>query len=247
MKLYYYLFLVFILFSNQSHAKLEKTNIKYELRLNILGVHIKIGEINSYLVTSESDYNLKFDLETEKLINLVTTIKGSGTAKGTIKNLILYPEFYQYKYTKKKKDKNTQILFNNSNVLSTSTIPKFDISKLTPINKNMLIDVIDPITGMIYISNYELNNECTNKYKIFDGKRRYNLTYTNKFEKDGYIICRLTREKIAGFKVSNDKNDVFKPAQIIDAYYKKINDTYILEKIITKNNFSNLLIDVSYF
>jgi len=66
MKLYYYLFLVFILFSNQSHAKLEKTNIKYELKLNILGVHIKIGEINSYLVTSNSDYNLKFDLETEK-------------------------------------------------------------------------------------------------------------------------------------------------------------------------------------
>ena len=111
----------------------------------------------------------------------------------------------------------------------------------------MLIDVIDPITGIIYISNYELNKECTNNYKIFDGKRRYNLTYTNKFKKDGYIICRLTREKIAGFKVSNDKNDVFKPAQIIDAYYKKINDTYILEKIITKNNFSNLLIEVNYF
>ena len=33
---------------------------------------------------------------------------------GTIKDSILYPEFYQYKYTKKKKDKNTQILFNNS-------------------------------------------------------------------------------------------------------------------------------------
>jgi len=247
MKLYYYLFLVFILFSNQSHAKLEKTNIKYELKLNILGVHIKIGEINSYLVTSDSDYNLKFDLETEKLINLVTTIKGNGKIKGTIKDSILYPEFYQYKYTKKNKEKNTQILFNNSNVLSTSTIPKFDINKLTPINKNMLIDVIDPITAIIYISNYELNKGCTNNYKIFDGKRRYNLTYTNKFKKDGYIICRLTREKIAGFKVSNDKNDVFKPAQIIDAYYKKINDTYILKKIITKNNFSNLLIDVSYF
>ena len=247
MKLYYYLFLVFILFSNQSYAKLEKTNIKYELKLNILGIYIKIGEINSYLVTSDNDYSLKFDLETDKSINLITKIKGDGTINGKIIDSILYPELYQYKYTKKTKDKNTQILFNNSNVLSTATVPKFDINTLTPITENMLIDVIDPITSIIYLSDYTLNKGCLKNYKIFDGKRRYNLTYTSKFEKNGYVICTLTRKKIGGFKILNDKNDVFKPAQEITTYFKKINNTYFLEKIITENNFSNLLIEVNYF
>ena len=247
MKLYYYIFLVFIIFSKQTYAKIENTNINYKLKLNILGIHLKIGEINSYVKIKDNDYSLKFILASENLVNIVTSINGEGKVNGKVKNLSLYPENYQYEYTKKKKNKNTQILFNNSNVSSSSTIPKFDKNKLTPITDDMLNDVIDPVTAIIYLGNYKLNKECTNSYKIFDGKRRYNLNYTNKFTKGDYTICRLTQKKIGGFKLSNDNNDIFKPAQEIDTYFKKIDNEYILEKIITKNNFSNLLIEVSYF
>ena len=247
MKLYYYIFLVFIIFSEQSYAKIEDSNINYKLKLNILGVHIKIGEINSYMQIKDNDYTLNFKLTSEKLVNIVTSIKGEGNIKGKIKKLILYPEMYQYNYTKKNKDKNTQIIFNSSNVSSSSTIPKFDKNKLTPITDAMLINVIDPITAIIYLGNYTLSNECTNNYRIFDGKRRYNLNYSNKYNKNGYTVCRLLQEKIGGFKLSDDKNDIFKPAQEIDTYFKKVDDSYILEKITTKNNFSNLLIEVSYF
>ena len=247
MKLYYYIFLVFIIFSKQTYAKIENTDINYKLKLNILGVQIKIGEINSYLEIKDNDYSLKFSLSSENLVNIVTSINGEGNVNGKVKNLSLYPEDYQYEYTKKKKNKNTQILFYNSNVSSSSTIPKFDKNKLTPITDGMLNEVIDPVTAIIYLGNYTLNKECTNSYKIFDGKRRYNLNYTNKFTKGDYTICRLTQKKIGGFKLSSDNNDIFKPAQEIDTYFKKIDNEYILEKIITKNNFSNLLIKVSYF
>ena len=247
MKLYYYIFLVFIIFSKQTYAKIENTNINYKLKLSILGVQIKIGEINSYLEFKDNDYSLKFSLASENLVNIVTSINGEGNVKGKVKNLSLYPEDYQYEYTKKKKNKNTQILFYNSNVSSSSTIPKFDKNKLTPIIDDMLNDVIDPVTAIIYLGNYTLNKECTNSYRIFDGKRRYNLNYTNKFTKGDYTICKLTQKKIGGFKLSSDNNDIFKPAQEIDTYYKKIDNEYRLEKIITKNNFSNLLIEVSYF
>ena len=250
MKLYYYIFLVFIIFSKQTYAKIENTNINYKLKLSILGVQIKIGEINSYLEIKDNDYSLKFSLASENLVNIVTSINGEGNVKGKVKNLSLDPEDYQYEYTKKKKKKkkkNTQILFYDSNVSSSSTIPKFDKNKLTPITDDMLNDVIDPVTAVIYLGNYILNKECTNSYRIFDGKRRYNLNYTNKFTKGDYTICRLTQKKIGGFKLSSDNNDIFKPAQEIDTYFKKIDNEYILEKIITKNNFSNLLIKVSYF
>ena len=247
MKLYYYIFLVFIIFSKQSYAIIENTKINYKLKLNILGIHIKIGEINSYIDIKDKDYKLKFVLTSENLIDIVTSIKGEGNVNGKIKNLNLYPETYQYNYTKKNIDKKTQILFNNSNVSSSTTIPIFDKNKLTPVVNSMLDDVIDPVTAIIYLGNYILNKECTNDYRIFDGKRRYNLIYTNKFKKDGYTICKLTQVKVGGFKLSSDNNDIFKPAQEIDTYFKKIDNEYILEKIITKNNFSNLLIEVSYF
>ena len=247
MKIYFYIFLVFIIFFKQSYANTVKTNVNYKLKLNILGIHIKIGEINSYMEITDDNYNLNFILASENLVNAITSIKGRGNVNGKIKDLTLYPKAYQYKYTKKKKEKKTQILFNNSFVTSSSTIPKFDKNNLTPIVDSMLIDVIDPVTAIIYLGDYTLNKKCTNNYRIFDGKRRYNLNYTNKFKKDDYIVCRLTQEKIGGFKLSDDENDIFKPAQEIDTYFIKANDAYILKKIITKNNFSNLLIEVDYF
>ena len=77
MKLYYYTFLVFIIFSKQTYAKIENTNINYKLKLNILGIHIKIGEINSYLEIKDNDYSLKFILASENLVNIVTSINGA--------------------------------------------------------------------------------------------------------------------------------------------------------------------------
>ena len=46
MKLYYYIILVFIIFINQSHAKVEKSNIIYKLSLKSFGLSINLGEIN---------------------------------------------------------------------------------------------------------------------------------------------------------------------------------------------------------
>ena len=172
MKLYHYIFLVFIIFSQQSYAQIEITNINYKLKLNILGVHIKIGEINSYMEIKDNNYNLKFTLASENLISVVTSINGEGNVNGKIEDLTLYPETYQYKYTKKNKDKYTQILFIDSFVSSSSTIPQFDKNKLSPIIDSMLIDVIDPVTAIIHLGDYTLNKACTNNYRIFDGKRR---------------------------------------------------------------------------
>ena len=46
----------------------------------------------------------------------------------------------------------------------------------------MLKDVIDPITAIIYIGNHEFNNGCSKDYRVYDGKRRYDLKYIDKFE-----------------------------------------------------------------
>ena len=88
----------------QTYAKIENTNINYKLKLNILGIHLKIGEINSYVKIKDNDYSLKFILASENLVNIVTSINGEGNVNGKVKNLSLYPENYQYEYTKKKKN-----------------------------------------------------------------------------------------------------------------------------------------------
>ena len=247
MKLYYYIILVFIIFPSYLFAESKNINTNYELKLKILGVPIKIGEINSYLTYDVNNYSLSFELYSNKLVNIVTSIEGAGIVSGMINSSILYPNDYQYTYVKKKKTKNTKILFNDSTVVFTETNPNFNKNKLSPISDEMLIGTIDPVTAIIYMSDYNLNNKCTINYKIYDGKRRYDLSYIDIVYEGEYIICKLMQKKIGGFKSKDKKNDIFKPAQKIETYYKNVNNEYILEKIITKNKYSDILIDVNYF
>jgi len=247
MKTKNFICLVFITIISINSSIAEDLDVNYTLFIKMFGVEIKIGQINSKMKINKDKYQLFFTLESEIIINLIRPIDGNGNVYGKIDNLILTPTNYEYNYIKKNIIKNTKIQFNNSNVITSITIPPFDKNKLSPIDNDTLVNVIDPITAIIYLGNYKLNKKCTINYKIYDGKRRYNLNYTNKFTKGDYTICRLTQKKIGGFKLSSDKNNIFKPAQEIDTYFKNIDNEYILEKIITKNNFSNLLIEVSYF
>ena len=61
------------------------------------------------------------------------------------------------------------------------------------------------------------------------------------------MVCSLVRYKVGGFKLKDDEVNPFKPAQRIDTYFELINDEYILKKIITKNRFSEISIDVSRY
>ena len=246
MKIKNFICLVFITIISINSSIAEDLDINYTLFIKIFGTEIKIGQIYSNMKINKDKYQLFFTLESEKLINFIKPINGNGNVYGKIDNLILTPTSYEYNYIKKNIIKNTKIQFNNSNVITSITIPSFDKNKLSPIDNDTLVNVIDPITAIIYLGDYNLNKKCTVSYRIYDGKRRYNLKYTKLFNKDGYKICRLTQERIGGFKLKDKQNSAFEPAQEIDTYFKEINDKYLLKKIISKNKFSNILIDVNY-
>ena len=246
MKLYYYIILVFTIFTNLSYAKTEDYNIIYKLSLKSFGLSINLGEINSHFNFKNEKYTLEFTLASNNLVNIIAPIFGNGKVIGLIENSSLYPMSYQYKYTRKEKTKNTEILFDKSKILFSKTIPEYDKSKLTPISSEMLQDVIDPITAIIYMGKHEFNNGCSKDYRIYDGKRRYDLKYIDKFEENGYLVCKLLQNKIGGFKLNDNEADTFKPAQEIITYFEIIDNQYILRKIITKSRFARIKIDLEY-
>ena len=241
------IFLYFLLISFSKYSYSDVLNTKYDLNITILGVNIKIGEINSQLVIKDSIYNLSYDLSSENLVSIFTPIDGNGEVSGNIIKSKLVPNHYIYTYKKKDKIKTTNIKFNNSNVSFVNVNPPFQKSKLTAVNDEMLKNVVDPTTAIIIIGDYKLNNECTVDYRIYDGKRRYDLQYQEKYIEDNNIVCSLVRYKIGGFKLKDDEVNPFKPAQRIDTYFELINDEYILKKIITKSRFSEISIDVSRY
>jgi len=227
--------------------KADVQNIKYDLHIKFLGVQVKIGEIKSYFEINDDDYRLEFDLKSENLVQLISPTKGVGKINGKYINSKLIPENYNYTYERKGKIKSTNVKFLDSNVINSEVTPPFEKSKLTPVNDSMLQNVIDPSTGIMLMGDYELNENCSIEYKIYDGKRRYNLTYTNIIEKDVYKICTLQRHKLGGFrKDGNDSNNnPFASADQIDAYFTKKYKKYIIDKFITKSDTAELIINVT--
>ncbi|MDC3143825.1 DUF3108 domain-containing protein [Pelagibacteraceae bacterium] len=246
MRTIFYILLLFI-FIPSSILKAEVQNINYYLHINILGVPVKIGEIISYFEITEEEYKLKYDLKSENLIQLISPTKGIGKINGNHINSKLIPENYNYTYERKGKIKSTNIEFLDSDVINSEVIPPFEKSKLTPVTDAMLRNVIDPSTGIILMGDYHLNENCSIDYRIFDGKRRYNLIYTSIEEKDSYKVCTLKRQKLGGFK--KDGNDgssnPFASADQIDAYFLKKDEKYIIDKFITKSDTAELIINVT--
>ena len=246
MKVRILIYIVFIVFLNSNIAKSEVTKSFYELNLKVLGFNVKIGEINSVFEINSENYYLEYDLKSENLVELISPINGSGKIYGKYLESKLIPQSYIYEMQRKGKKKYTKIEFLNSNVKNYEVNPPYEKSKLTPINDAMLLNVIDPSTGIVLMSDFKLNKKCTIDYKIFDGKRRYDLIYTNVTEVKNYKICTLKRNKLGGFKNDGDNvdNNPFSAEQI-DAFFVKKNNNYIIEKFITKNKSTELIINVT--
>ena len=246
MRTIFYILLLFI-FIPSSILKAEVQNINYYLYLNILGVPVKIGEIVSYFEIIEEKYKLKYDLKSENLIQLISPTKGVGKIYGKYINSKLIPENYNYTYERKGKIKSTNIEFLDSDVINSEVMPPFEKSKLTPVTNQMLRNVIDPSTGIILMGDYQLNENCSIDYRIFDGKRRYDLIYSSIVEKESYKICTLQRYKHGGFKKDGNGNssNPFASADQIDAYFLKKGEKYIIDKFITKSDSAELIINVT--
>ena len=241
------IFIFFTLLISINSLKADIQNIKYDLHLRVLGAQVKIGEITSYFEITDEEYKLEYDLKSENLVQLISPTKGIGKIYGKYINSKLIPEYYNYTYERKGKIKSTNIEFLDSNVINSEVIPPFEKSKLTPVNEPMLKNVIDPSTGIILMGDYHLNDNCSIDYRIFDGKRRYDLTYTSIEEKDSYKVCTLQRQKLGGFKKdgNDSSSNPFASADQIDAYFLKKDEKYIIDKFVTKSDSAELIINVT--
>ena len=241
------IFILFTLLISVNSLKADIQNIKYDLHLKVLGVQVKIGEITSYFEITNEEYKLEYDLKSESLVQLISPTKGIGKINGKYINSKLIPENYTYTYDRKGKIKSTNIEFLGSDIINYEVTPPFEKSKLTPVNEPMLKNVIDPSTGIILMGDYRLNENCSIDYRIFDGKRRYDLMYTSIVEKDSYKICTLQRYKLGGFKKEGDDNNSnpFASADQIDSYFVMKNNKYIIDKFITKSDSVELIINVT--
>ena len=216
-------FLYFLLFFFSSYTLAD--TIDQERKFTIyaklpLVPKISVMEIATTLSIENDKYFYEFHIKSKNIVEFINQVNGKGTVNGIINN-IFKPTNYSYEYTRKKKEKYVEISYSDNAVESIINLPEFDKSKLSIVSDDMLIDTIDPSSFFLNLLNFDKTEQCKNKFKIFDGKRRYDVVFTNINEnkKNKTIECEANQIRLGGYKKNEKVSDVFAASDYIKVIY----------------------------
>lgn len=243
MKLILYIYIFLIISSVYSLADTyEERKFIIEAKLGILP-GIKIMEIYTELKTEDDNFDYIFDIRSLNIVKFINEINGKGIVKGKIVDNDYIPSKYTYSYSRKEKSKYVEIIYEDNYIKKLVVTPEYDESNLTPLTNKMLEKTIDPPTFFLSILDYKKINNCQKIFRIFDGKRRYNVEF-NKSSKssDNLIECEARQIKLGGYK--KKENDVFANSDFIKIVYENNRDNKFL-RYEAKNGNINILIKES--
>ena len=215
------IFIIFSLFISTitlADPFIEERNFVVEAKLSILP-KIPVMSIDTVLEIEGNNYEYKFSIRTNNIVDFINKVNGDGSISGVIDGFYK-PLHYKYLYTRKEKEKFVEIKYNDSNISDLTLIPEPDKSKLTKIEDSMLINTIDPSSFFLNILNYENINNCEKTFRVFDGKRRYDVTFikNDKTISDNLIYCEANQIKLGGYKI-DEVEDVFASSDSIKVIY----------------------------
>ena len=104
-------------------------------------------------------------------------------------------------------------------------MPKIDKSELSTVSDDMLVGTIDPSSFFLNLLDYDKTGQCKRKFKIFDGKRRYDVVFTDiKKTKNNTIECEASQIRLGGYKKDEKVSDVFAASDYIKVIYSENNN-----------------------
>ena len=198
--LFIFYFALFLANNTLADTKAEEREFILYAKLPIVP-KISILQISTNLIEIDKEkFELKFNIKTLNIVNYISSINGDGLVLGYIKNNNYYPELYKYEYVRGNKEKSVYLKYSNGKINDEIFIPEYDKNKLTPITNEQKFNTIDPATLFLRFLDINKIYGCNQDIKIYDGKRRYDIIFSDKkFEKQE-IECSASQNRIGGYK-----------------------------------------------
>ncbi len=217
----------------------EEKKFNIEAKLGILP-SINIMEIYTELKINDDNFNYIFDIKSKNIVKFLNEVNGIGSVEGKVFADAYVPFNYTYSYKRKEKNKYVEIVYKENKIEKIVVKPSYDKSKLTPLTEKMLEKTIDPPTFFLSILNYKNLNNCKKTFRVFDGKRRYDVVF-NKLDtlSNDLIECSANQIRIGGYK--DKENDVFAASDFIKIVYDKKEGNEFL-RYEAKNGSINVII-----
>ena len=222
-KVYFCFCLVF--FSSYTLADTLDLERKFNIYAKLpLVPKILVMDIITSLKIKNNEYTYEFNIKSKNIVDFINQVNGKGKVLGVIHNTYK-PTNYTYKYNRKNKEKYVEMSYSNDMIDKIVNLPEIDKSQLSIVSDDMLVETIDPSTFFLNLLDYNKTKECKNKFKIFDGKRRYDVVFTNiKKTKNNTIECEASQIRLGGYKKDEKVSDVFAASDYIKVIYSENNN-----------------------
>ncbi len=245
------IFLTILSLINFSASSKQK-NYYYEVQFG----NFIVGKVEVlFRLTSQ---NLNIDIKSQTAGILDALYGYNGVLKSSsIKNKGTWlPNKFSADGVFDKKKRTTDITwFNDHKNVSYVNVPTIDLKKHHEVQKSSLVNVIDPITAfMRVIEKINEENICDKSFKVFDGRRRYDLkiktigntTIDNdrpKSYKGNVLICGLRVFPIGGHRLKTKwKPSEDKISDIKVFFGKNLNKGYVPVRVQIERWFGTVVI-----
>jgi len=142
---------------------------------------IRIMELDARLDlagSTQTDYSIRLDGHTVGFLGNLKPVAFTATAEGTAGDSGMQPAIYATTTQKRKKQKSLTITFQPNDAPVTSFTPPDDWEDPGP--PELLKGSIDPGSAVVgLIRTLATTSSCRDTIRIFDGKHRYDLTFTD--------------------------------------------------------------------
>ena len=219
-------YICFFLFFLSSYTLADTVNLERKFTIYAklpLVPKVSVMEIDTLLNVENYKFFYEFRIKSKNIVEFINQVNGNGKVSGIVDDMYR-PINYSYKYIRKKKEKYVEMNYSDNVVEKIVNIPEIDKSKLSTISDDMLVGTIDPSSFFLNLLDYDKTEECKNKFKIFDGKRRYDVVFTNITKNNNSIECEANQIRLGGYKKDEKVSDVFAASDYIKVIYSENNN-----------------------
>jgi hypothetical protein len=168
---------VFLLILTMRYAVSLEENYYFEIQYG----NFKIGQIDFFIKNKNNLILVDLSSNSDGVTNILYKYKSKILSKTLKTSNDLSPVFFNTESFYKNKKKTTFVKWDNRNeILDLKIEPPLDLMKVYPIPGESLTNVIHPITAFLkVIEKLKNTNSCEDRFRIFDGRRRYDLLTKN--------------------------------------------------------------------
>lgn len=190
--------------------------------------HMTLAEAEISYSQSESRYHLVSKGRTRGLLDVFFSWQGRAETEGLWLQEGRRPLVHEHEGTRKEETRRTRVDWNGAADPQTEAEPPPDPVRITPVPKSSIAGTSDPFTVILSLLDLlAATGRCEGEAKIWDGRRRYDLSVTHLGEEaliadrpwsyGGQAIgCALDFKRIGGFRrkatdrQSRDENAPFR-------------------------------------